>query len=72
MADVFIATSPDSGRAAPAESVAAVAREHCTDVSIIEPVEDAVRHALSVAGPDDLVCVTGSFYTISEVPRPAR
>jgi dihydrofolate synthase/folylpolyglutamate synthase len=69
MADVFIATAPDSGRAAPAESVAEVAREHCANVSIVEPVADAVHHALTLAAPDDLVCVTGSFYTISEVPR---
>lgn len=31
-------------------------------------VADAVRFALAQAGPDDLICVTGSFYTVGDLP----
>ena len=70
LADRFYATAPDDPRAAPASAVAEVARVHCPEVAQVEPVQEAVRQALEAASKDDLVCVTGSFYTISEVPRP--
>lgn len=65
----FVATAPDNPRAASAASVAEVARAHCPEVTQVEPVAEAVRRALQGAGEKDLVCVTGSFYTIGEVPR---
>ncbi len=65
----FVATAPDNPRAASAASVAQVARAHCPEVTQVEPVAEAVRRALQGAGEKDLVCVTGSFYTIGEVPR---
>ncbi len=71
MADRFFATAADSPRASAATDVAEVARRYCSNVVSIEPVSEAVRAALNSAGENDLVCVTGSFYTISEVPRPA-
>jgi len=71
LADRFYATAPDNSRAAPATSVAEVARAYCPEVTQVEPVPEAVRQALQVAGENDLVCVTGSFYTIGEVPRPS-
>ena len=70
LATKFYATAPDSDRAAPAVEVAETARAHCPDVEIVEPVCEAVSRALQSAGENDMVCVTGSFYTISEVPRP--
>lgn len=66
LADRFIATAPSSPRAAPATSVADAAKKHCPDVSIVEPVTEAVRHALDSASENDLVLLTGSFYTIGE------
>jgi len=69
LADKFIATAPSSPRAASAASIADAARSHCPDVSTIEPVSEAVRHALDSASENDLILVTGSFYTIGEVPR---
>jgi len=69
LADSFIATAPKSERATPASEVADAARSHCPDVSVVEPVSEAVRRALESAGENDLILVTGSFYTIGEVPR---
>jgi dihydrofolate synthase/folylpolyglutamate synthase len=70
LADKFIATASSSPRAACADTIAAVARMYCTDVTVVTPVSEAVDRALELAGPRDLICVTGSFYTIGEVPRP--
>jgi len=69
MADVVIATKSGWVLAAEAEKIAATARQYCRTVSVVGPVEQAVRTALSIATRDDLVCVTGSFYTIGEVDR---
>lgn len=68
-ADKFITTAPQSIRAASAASITEVAEKHCTDVEQVEPVSEAVRRALEIAGEDDLICVTGSFYTIGEARR---
>jgi dihydrofolate synthase/folylpolyglutamate synthase len=69
LADVFIATRANSPRAAPAEQIAAFARPHAQDVRVVVPVRDAVKLARQLAQPDDVVCVTGSFYVIGEVER---
>jgi dihydrofolate synthase/folylpolyglutamate synthase len=72
MAHRFYATAPDSPRAAPADEIARVAKAHCPDVRIVMPVAEAAHQALRDAGEDDLVCVTGSFYTIHEIARPCN
>jgi dihydrofolate synthase / folylpolyglutamate synthase len=70
LADEFIATAPGWEKAADAEDIAAIARQHCSNVTLIEPVTAAVSEAISRAEPDDLVLITGSFYTIGEVSLP--
>ncbi|MHB0999673.1 MAG: bifunctional folylpolyglutamate synthase/dihydrofolate synthase [Armatimonadota bacterium] len=69
MADKFIATASQNARAESASQVAREARKYCHDVTEIESVEQAVKQALEYAGPADMVCVTGSFYVLNEVPR---
>lgn len=58
---------PDWKRALPAEELAQAVREVATEVVVIPEVRAAVRTALTVAGPHDLVLITGSFYTVGEV-----
>ncbi len=69
LADVVIATQPTWRRGLPAEQVADVARRFCSEVSIVRPPLAAAQAALAEAGPEDLVLVTGSFYTVGDVPR---
>ncbi|MHB0913759.1 MAG: bifunctional folylpolyglutamate synthase/dihydrofolate synthase [Armatimonadota bacterium] len=69
LADRVIATQPQNERAAPASKIAAVAVRHCPDVAEVGTVREAVARALDHAGEDDLICVTGSFYVVGEVPR---
>jgi dihydrofolate synthase/folylpolyglutamate synthase len=69
LAKTVICTKSDSPRAVEAEKVASVARNFCSHVEEIVPVEAAVLRAKSLAGPDDTILVTGSFTTIAQVPR---
>lgn len=63
---------PDWKRALAAEEVAAVARRLNPRIAVIPAVSDAVDAALSEAKPNDMVLVTGSFYTVGEVKLPGR
>ncbi len=67
--DRLIATQP-AFRPRPASDVAAAARS--CGIASVETVDtsvpDAVQAALASASPEDLVCVTGSFYTVGDVP----
>lgn len=67
-AGFLIACTPDSPRAIPAPMVAAAAEGLGIVAEAISSVEDAVARALSQAGDDDLVLVTGSLYVVG----PAR
>jgi len=69
LARVVIATQSNSLRAVNAEAIASEARRHCGHVETIATVPAAVQRALQIAEIDDLICVTGSFYTIAEVAR---
>lgn len=66
---LLVATQP-SFRPRPAEDVAAAARRWgIAPVQTVDTgVADAVRVALSQTGADDLLCVTGSFYTAGDLP----
>ena len=68
-AAVVIANAADNPRALDPEQVAAAARQHTAEVRVVTPVAAAVREALALAGPDDVICVTGSFFVIAEVER---
>ena len=71
LADEIIATAPQWAKARPASEIAEAARLVHPNVRIVEPVPAAVRAALDSASEDDLILVTGSFYTIGEVDRRA-
>lgn len=66
LAHVFIATSPISHRSVPEDEIAVAAKQSGVPVEVISGVTNAVERALSLAEPDDLVCITGSFYTVGE------
>jgi len=69
LAEVVIATQSDSPRAASASLIAAVARESCGHVEQSIPIMAAFERALQLANSNDIICVTGSFTTISEIER---
>ena len=65
----LIATQP-AFRPRPAEEVAEAAKAlGFTSVEVVgSSVADAVHFALAQSEPDDLICVTGSFYTVGDLP----
>lgn len=69
LASKIIATQSQWMKARPAEEIGKIAGSFHKDVEVIEQVSDAVKHAIEIAGNDDLILVTGSFTTIGEVLR---
>lgn len=67
LASTIIATQSQWSKALPAGDLADAARKFTDQVEIAEPVPAAVARALEIAGENDLILVTGSFYTIGEV-----
>jgi dihydrofolate synthase/folylpolyglutamate synthase len=66
LADMLIATSPRNPRAMSAQRIAEMAENCCTAVAAIEDVRQGVAYAREKAEGDDLIVVTGSFYTVGE------
>lgn len=69
LAERVFATESDSPRAAPAQLIAKEARKFCENVQQSTSVAEAVQEALKAASKDDIVCITGSFYTVAEADR---
>jgi len=63
---------PNWKRAQPAEEIAEVARTYPAQIEVIPAVPAAVQAALDAADRKTLVLVTGSFYTVGEVPPALR
>jgi dihydrofolate synthase/folylpolyglutamate synthase len=61
-----VACTPPTGRARPADEVAAAAAQRGYRTSSFPSVGDALADVLENAGPDDLVVVTGSIYLVAE------
>jgi dihydrofolate synthase/folylpolyglutamate synthase len=66
LASLVIITKPLSPRAGDWQELALEARKYTSQVRVIEEIPQAVEAALMEAGPDDLVCITGSFYMVSD------
>jgi dihydrofolate synthase/folylpolyglutamate synthase len=71
LAHTVIATQSESPRAAAAADIAREAAHFCEHVEVVTPVSVACQHALALAEQNDVICVTGSFYTVAEVERDA-
>ncbi len=68
MARQAVATAPATRRAFSPAAVATALRKHCP-VTEVDGVGAAIDRALSMAGPDDAVLVTGSLFVIGEAMR---
>lgn len=65
-ADLFIVTKPAMNRSADPALIKKELLKKGKRALVFRRVMRAVEAAKSIAGPDDLICVTGSFYTVSE------
>ena len=67
LADVVIVTTPQHVKPLPAVALAETVRQYARTVEIVEDRFAAVERALSLAQPDDVVVVAGSFFLVGDV-----
>lgn len=67
LAEVVIATTPHHAKPLPAAVLAEEAARYAPRVEVCEDPRAAVDRALALAGPEDVVVVTGSFFLVGEV-----
>lgn len=68
LSDNIITTQSANPRACPSEILAEKIKNIQPSTTIIttSTISDAIQHALSLQTPDDLVCISGSLFTIGE------
>jgi len=66
LASAIVVTKPNNPRALDWQSMAEIARNFTPEVYLEEKVEDAVEKGLTLVGPDDLLCITGSIYMVAD------
>ncbi|MBI5001996.1 bifunctional folylpolyglutamate synthase/dihydrofolate synthase [Candidatus Woesearchaeota archaeon] len=70
VAGIIIATKPNSHRALePAQIQRYLEKEYGMDAEVVEAVPAALERAKRISGKQDLIVVTGSFYTVGEIYR---
>ncbi|MDD5503114.1 MAG: bifunctional folylpolyglutamate synthase/dihydrofolate synthase [Candidatus Thermoplasmatota archaeon] len=67
VAETIIATRPRTPRAAEAERIAKAASAAGIQSVIFEDVRKGFEYAKFISNPEDILCVTGSFYTVGEI-----
>ncbi|MBI3813231.1 MAG: hypothetical protein HY279_02010 [Nitrospinae bacterium] len=65
-ANYVIIVRPKSDRSSEPEDLKNEFLKYIKDVEVIEDIPDAVSKAKGIAGRDDIICITGSFFTIGE------
>jgi len=66
MADHLILSKPNMLRAASPSSLKQSLGRNGKGAEVIENLEEAIGRGISMAGKEDLVCITGSLYTVGE------
>lgn len=66
LADAVITTTPDNPHALPAEELAVEVRRYTAHVTAVPDRYLAVERGRALAGPNDVLLITGSFYLVGE------
>ncbi|MDA8211514.1 MAG: bifunctional folylpolyglutamate synthase/dihydrofolate synthase [Clostridia bacterium] len=66
LAKAVVVTKPNSPRAGDWQNLAVEVRKYVSQVYLIENISEAVNNGIALAGPLDLVCITGSLYMVAE------
>ncbi len=66
LADHIILTKPNNDRAASPFLLKKVLGKNGKRAEIVEDLKEAVERGLSITGQEDLLCITGSLYTVGE------
>jgi dihydrofolate synthase/folylpolyglutamate synthase len=67
LADLLIATNPPHPRAMSAQALGDIARQYGNEVKVIEDVGEGVAYAQAMAQKEDMIVVTGSFFTVGAI-----
>ena len=62
----LILTRPKIDRSLEPEQLLEEARHLATDITVLPDVERAVKHAVTTAQPDEVICIAGSLYVVGE------
>lgn len=68
-ANAVIVTKPDSERAVDPHILIKTARRYTDTLWCMDNIRDALDRAFSLAGDDDLICVTGSLYLVGALKQ---
>lgn len=63
-ARAVVVTRPANPRAGNWRELAGEARRYVSEVYLLEDTGEAVRKALALAGPEEIICITGSLYMV--------
>jgi dihydrofolate synthase / folylpolyglutamate synthase len=66
LADHLILTRPHHDRAAPPALLKEALGQNGKKAEVIEDLKEAIDRGFSIAGEEDLLCITGSLYTVGE------
>jgi dihydrofolate synthase/folylpolyglutamate synthase len=66
LADHIILTKPNNDRSAPPSLLKKALGKDGKRAEIIEDLKEAIEKGLSLTGQEDLLCITGSLYTVGE------
>jgi dihydrofolate synthase/folylpolyglutamate synthase len=66
LTSTVIVTQSKEERAMPARRIAALVEEKGYDCLVMESISEAVKFSRTLAAVSDMVCVTGSLYTVGE------
>ena len=69
LADRVILTRPNSERALSPEVLRSLTERYQKKMEVIDDPGEALRHSLSFAGKDDLICATGSLYLVGKIRK---
>ncbi len=69
LAETAIFTKPEYARAASPDEIRKMARPYIQKCYVISDPGSAIQEAKNLAGPDDLICITGSLYFAGEVKQ---
>lgn len=66
LADHIILTQPHTDRAAPPTLLKEVLGQNGKKAEVVEDLKEAIDRGLSMTAEEDLLCITGSLYTVGE------
>lgn len=69
LADKIIVSSPNCDRASSLDELAEIVRKFSKDVETVYPIRSAIKRMVKMVKNDEIICITGSLYTVGEARK---